>query len=81
MIATHNERDGCLAAQATQVDNPDRYALATVTLRRAGGARVVDDGVRFSRHAFNVTVPEDAPPGTVLAALTTRQRDGQVGRD
>ncbi|CAH2099381.1 unnamed protein product [Euphydryas editha] len=33
-----------LVLKATQVDNPDRYALATVTLRRAGGARGAGDG-------------------------------------
>ncbi|XP_047534082.1 protocadherin-16 [Vanessa atalanta] len=61
--------------KATQVDNPDRYALATVSLRpeAAGGAGAGRaGGVRFSRRAFSVSVPEDAPPGTVLAALSTR---------
>ncbi|XP_050352850.1 protocadherin-16 [Nymphalis io] len=58
--------------KATQVDNPDRYALATVSLRRGAGG---GGGVRFSRRAFSVSVPEDAPPGSVLAALSTRAAD------
>ncbi|XP_026484350.2 protocadherin-like wing polarity protein stan [Vanessa tameamea] len=64
--------------KATQVDNSDRYALATVSLRpeAAGGAGAGRaGGVRFSRRAFSVSVPEDAPPGTVLAALSTRAAD------
>ncbi|XP_046974937.1 protocadherin-like wing polarity protein stan isoform X2 [Vanessa cardui] len=66
--------------KATQVDNPDRYALATVALRRdapgaGAGVGATRAGVRFSRRAFSVSVPEDAPPGTVLAALSTRAAD------
>ncbi|XP_045760272.1 protocadherin-16 [Maniola jurtina] len=69
--------------KATQVDNADRYALATVTVRRASSTTVprtsaaittgaVDTGVRFARRGYAVSVPEDAPPGSVLAALHTR---------
>ncbi|XP_039765340.1 protocadherin-16-like [Pararge aegeria] len=66
--------------KATQVDNADRYALATVTVRRtaaagparAAAANAADAGVRFARRGYAVSVPEDAPPGSVLTALHTR---------
>lgn len=65
------------------MDNADRYALATVTVRRAtptpaAGASgaitagAMEPGVRFARRGYAVSVPEDAPPGSVLAALQTR---------
>lgn len=55
--------------QATQVDNADRYALATLWLGR--GARAA---VRFARRAFTARAREDAAPGAVLARLATEPR-------
>ncbi|XP_026333226.1 protocadherin-16 isoform X2 [Hyposmocoma kahamanoa] len=58
-----------VVVKATQVDNADRYALATLWLGR-GAARAV----RFARRAFWAAAREDAPPGAVLARLATEPR-------
>ncbi|CAH1643108.1 unnamed protein product [Spodoptera littoralis] len=54
--------------KATQVDNSDRYALATLGVSRdvARGA-----GVRFRRRQYGAAVSEAAPPGHTLLTLTT----------
>lgn len=49
--------------QATQYDNPDRYALGTL--------RVLSRGLRLTRRAYTVAVPEDVRPGQVLLTLHT----------
>lgn len=54
--------------QATQVDNSDRYALATLSVSRAmarGG------GVRFRRRQYSAAVSEAAAPGHTLLTLHT----------
>ncbi|KAI8430442.1 hypothetical protein MSG28_000717 [Choristoneura fumiferana] len=56
--------------RATQVDNSDRYALATVSISKRSGA-LSRRAVRFTRRAFATRVPEHAPPGTVLITLNT----------
>ncbi|XP_038208492.1 protocadherin-16 [Zerene cesonia] len=48
--------------KATQVDNSDRYALATVTIRRRAAR---------TRAEYSARVPEDAPIGTLVLTLTT----------
>lgn len=72
-------------SQATQVDNSDRYALATLSVRRAGptGAAGPAGGagptpasagatpVRFRRKQFSASVSEAAAPGHVLLTLDT----------
>ncbi|XP_068629189.1 protocadherin-16 [Battus philenor] len=52
--------------KATQVDNPDRYALAALEVSRASARRV-----RFLRRAFSTRVREDTAPGAMLLALHT----------
>ncbi|XP_072935497.1 protocadherin-16 [Epargyreus clarus] len=61
-----------IVIKATQVDNPDRYALATLTISRRGDA--VSRPVQFAKRGYTAAVPEDAPPGTVLATLHTEPR-------
>ncbi|XP_049886704.1 cadherin EGF LAG seven-pass G-type receptor 2 [Pectinophora gossypiella] len=55
--------------KATQVDNPDRYALATLWVGRKSAA--LARPVRFSRRAYQLAPAEDAAPGSVLAVLHT----------
>ncbi|XP_053601681.1 protocadherin-16 isoform X2 [Plodia interpunctella] len=67
-----------IVIKATQVDNADRYALATLSVsaaRRGGSA-----GVRFSRRAYSAAVPEDAPPGAALLELVTEPEAPRDGR-
>lgn len=54
--------------QATQVDNADRYALATLSAARAAHAA---GGVRFARRRLQCRVSEAAAPGALLATLHT----------
>lgn len=63
-----------MVLQATQVDNADRYALATLSVsRRPPAARppAAARGVRFTRPHYHCTVSEAAAPGTLLATLHT----------
>lgn len=62
------------------MDNADRYALATVSVSRAGdagdaggaqGAGGARRGVRFASKHFQCEVSEAAAPGTLLATLHT----------
>ncbi|XP_028157385.1 cadherin EGF LAG seven-pass G-type receptor 2 [Ostrinia furnacalis] len=59
-----------VVVKATQVDNADRYALATLAISRLPTEASVLP-VRFARRQYDAAVPEDAPPGTVLATLHT----------
>ncbi|XP_041973558.1 protocadherin-like wing polarity protein stan isoform X2 [Aricia agestis] len=65
--------------KATQVDNADRYALATLTVRPARGAGPPPSpspaGVQFMRRAYSALVPEDTKPGAVLTSLQTSQAE------
>ncbi|CAG9576339.1 unnamed protein product [Danaus chrysippus] len=56
-----------IVIQATQVDNPDRYSLATLSVSRAGS-----ESVSFPRRSYSVSIREDAAPGTVLLSLDAR---------
>ncbi|GBP58453.1 Protocadherin Fat 4 [Eumeta japonica] len=82
--------------KATQYDNADRYALATLTVskREAGGPGGVSAGirdasvpgaddaqpVRFSRRSFMAAVPEDLPVGSVLTQLATNRGSGNMAQ-
>ncbi|KAM3957112.1 LOW QUALITY PROTEIN: protocadherin Fat 4-like Cad96Ca [Aphomia sociella] len=59
-----------IVIKATQVDNPDRYALATLSVSRAS-TTPPSYPLRFSQRAYHVTAPEDTPLGSVLATLHT----------
>lgn len=62
--------------QATQYDNADRYALATLTVtRRSAGAR---RPLRFLQKVYTAAAPEDVPVGSVLLTLTTNRPGDRV---
>uniref|UniRef100_A0A182M724 Cadherin domain-containing protein n=1 Tax=Anopheles culicifacies TaxID=139723 RepID=A0A182M724_9DIPT len=70
-----------IVVKATQVDNPDRYALTTVILSAPKGAEsslsVISvqppvGGAEFVRGTFYVTVREDTKPGTKISQLTNQ---------
>lgn len=60
-----------LVLRATQNDNPDRYALATLTV-----SRDENEGIKFSRHIFNIEALENLPTGSVIGLLKNN-RPGQ----
>ncbi|XP_075979643.1 protocadherin Fat 4-like Cad96Ca isoform X2 [Anticarsia gemmatalis] len=65
--------------KATQVDNSDRYALATLSIRRSSTGSSTSSsigsssggGVRFRRKMFSAAVSEAAAPGHVVLTLHT----------
>ncbi|XP_049947286.1 fat-like cadherin-related tumor suppressor homolog [Schistocerca serialis cubense] len=65
-----------LVVRATQYDNPDRYALATLTVSRPG---VVAGDLMFIQKHFSASVLENVPLGSVLlTAVTNKPRDRRV---
>ncbi|XP_020711397.2 protocadherin Fat 4 [Athalia rosae] len=69
-----------LVIKATQIDNPDRYALATVVVSRDGGlgAGPTAGGrlpVRFVLKDYQASVPENTPPGSILLTAGVNKID------
>lgn len=69
-----------LVIKATQVDNPDRYALATVVVSRDGGlgAGPTAGGrlpVRFVLRDYRSSAPENTPPGSILLTAGVNKID------
>ncbi|XP_008203226.1 protocadherin Fat 4 isoform X2 [Nasonia vitripennis] len=72
-----------LVIKATQIDNADRYALATVIVSREGS--VEDDSangviggrlpVRFVLKDYHASVPENTPPGSVILTAGVNKID------
>lgn len=58
-----------LVIRATQVDNRDRYALATLTV----SSKHMDNSIRFLHRVFFVRVSETLPPGSVIATLSNNR--------
>nr|XP_023017752.1 cadherin EGF LAG seven-pass G-type receptor 2-like [Leptinotarsa decemlineata]XP_023017753.1 cadherin EGF LAG seven-pass G-type receptor 2-like [Leptinotarsa decemlineata] len=63
-----------LVIRATQQDNPDRYALATLTVSRSYAKEI-----KFLHSTFYIKVSEVLPPGTVIGTLTNN-RPGELLR-
>ncbi|CAG7647491.1 unnamed protein product [Allacma fusca] len=62
-----------LVLKAEQVDNPDRYALSTLNIGKKGNHNAP---LHFVQPEFQVNVPENSPPGTILlTVLTSRPAD------
>lgn len=57
--------------QAVQVDNPDRYALATLTVSRLESRLGSGAAVQFTRDHYAAAVSEGAPLGSVILTLHT----------
>lgn len=58
-----------LVLRATQVDNADRYALATLTV----SSKHSDDAIRFLHKVFYVKVSEGLPVGSIVATLANNR--------
>ncbi|KAK4880119.1 hypothetical protein RN001_008265 [Aquatica leii] len=63
---TDLQHPATIVIRATQQDNPDRYALATLTISKIGG-----NMIRFIRQVFNVKASESLPVGATLTVLAT----------
>ncbi|KAJ8951840.1 hypothetical protein NQ318_019815 [Aromia moschata] len=57
-----------LVIRATQQDNPDRYALATLTVSRKS-----EEGIRFLHSVFYVKASEALPAGAAVATLANNR--------
>ncbi|XP_029159976.1 protocadherin Fat 4-like [Nylanderia fulva] len=69
-----------IVIKATQVNNPDRYALATVIVSREDGYGVGPTAggrlpVKFVLKDHQTNVPEDTPPGSVLLTTGVNKAD------
>ncbi|KAB0797967.1 hypothetical protein PPYR_08960 [Photinus pyralis] len=70
-LAQHDlQHPATLVIRATQQDNPDRYALATLTVTRNGG-----NSIRFLRPVYNIKAPESLPVGTTLTILASNRHE------
>ncbi|XP_018319632.1 protocadherin Fat 4 [Agrilus planipennis] len=58
-----------LVVRATQHDNPDRYALTTLTVSRP----FLEGRVSFLKRSFEIVVPESTPRCTVIGVLATNR--------
>ena len=61
--------------QATQADNPDRVAGAILTVSRRG-AGVAQ--LHFVRTLYNVSVPENLPPNSLIAEAVINRNIDEV---
>ena len=59
-----------LVVQATQFDNPDRYAVTTLTVTRGG---IFDSDLQFVQHYYQVRVLENVPLNSVVTTLLTNK--------
>ncbi|CAH1176126.1 unnamed protein product [Phaedon cochleariae] len=62
-----------LVIRATQQDNPDRYALATLTV-----SRDLAKGIRFLHSTFYIKASESLPPGTLIGTLSNNRPGEQL---
>jgi hypothetical protein len=62
--------------QATQYDNQDRYALATLTVSRLGA---VPRELQFLQKNYLVGVLENAPVNSILLTAVTNNPRDKVG--
>lgn len=69
LTENHLQHPATLVIRATQSDNPDRYALATLTVSRDTG-----NGIRFLRHTYYFIVSENLTPGSTIGTLTNNRR-------
>ncbi|XP_071440055.1 protocadherin beta-9-like [Hetaerina americana] len=77
-----------LVIRATQFDNPDRYALSTLTVGRRGGGVGIGGGIgggghialQFLQRVFAVAALENAPLHSVLVTLLTNKPPDKMVR-
>ncbi|XP_061935615.1 protocadherin Fat 4 isoform X4 [Apis cerana] len=72
-----------IVVKATQLDNPDKYALSTIVVSRetdwnvepTAGGRLP---VKFIRRDHQTSIPENTPPGSVLLTTGVNKLDSNL---
>ncbi|XP_043590753.1 protocadherin-like wing polarity protein stan [Bombus pyrosoma] len=72
-----------IVAKATQIDNPDKYALSTIVVSRESDWNVEPTAggrlpVRFIRKDHQTSIPENTPPGSVLLTTGVNKVDSNL---
>ncbi|XP_034941615.1 protocadherin-8 isoform X2 [Chelonus insularis] len=72
-----------IVIKATQVDNPDRYSLATVVVSRESGFNTMPTAggklpVKFILKDFTINVPENTPPGSIILSTGLNKVDSNT---
>ncbi|XP_053972706.1 protocadherin-like wing polarity protein stan [Hylaeus volcanicus] len=72
-----------IVVKATQVDNPDKYALSTIVVSRESDWNVEPTAggrlpVRFVRRDHQTSIPENTPPGSVLLTTGVNKVDSNL---
>ncbi|KAF5288029.1 hypothetical protein FQA39_LY15558, partial [Lamprigera yunnana] len=70
LASTDLQHPATIVIRATQKDNPDRYALATLTV-----SRMLGNSIRFLRPIFHVKASELLPIGAMLTVLATTKHE------
>ncbi|CAK9806712.1 Protocadherin-like wing polarity protein stan [Anthophora plagiata] len=70
-------------AEATQIDNPDKYALSTIVVSRESEWNVEPTAggrlpVKFLRRDHQTSIPENTPPGSVLLTTGVNKVDANL---
>ncbi|KZC13466.1 Protocadherin-like wing polarity protein stan, partial [Dufourea novaeangliae] len=68
---------------ATQIDNPDKYALSTIVVSRESDWSVEPTAggrlpVKFIRRDHQTSIPENTPPGSVLLTTGVNKADSNL---
>ncbi|XP_044750836.1 protocadherin-16 [Coccinella septempunctata] len=58
-----------LVIRATQDDNPDRYALSTLTVTKES----INNGIQFLHDVFFISALESSPQGTIIGTLANNK--------
>ncbi|XP_076288618.1 protocadherin Fat 4-like Cad96Ca isoform X2 [Lasioglossum baleicum] len=72
-----------IVVKATQVDNPDKYALSTIVVSRESDWSVEPTAggrlpIKFIRRDHHTSIPENTPPGSVLLTTGVNKVDSNL---
>ncbi|CAK9827732.1 Protocadherin-like wing polarity protein stan [Anthophora retusa] len=72
-----------IVVKATQIDNPDKYALSTIVVSRESEWNVEPTAggrlpVKFLRRDHQTSIPENTPPGSVLLTTGVNKVDANL---
>ncbi|XP_017764060.1 PREDICTED: protocadherin-like wing polarity protein stan [Eufriesea mexicana] len=72
-----------IVVKATQIDNPDKYALSTIVVSRESDWNVEPTAggrlpIKFIRRDHQTSIPENTPPGSVLLTTGVNKADSNL---
>ncbi|XP_034194591.1 protocadherin Fat 4-like Cad96Ca isoform X1 [Osmia lignaria lignaria] len=72
-----------IVVKATQIDNPDKYALSTIIVSRESDWNVEPTAggrlpVKFIKRDHQTNIPENTPPGSVLLTTAVNKVDSNL---